>query len=152
MVELTEGWDGEAAVEKEEEKQSATADATTWKPETDDVLVGTLIDAKFIVGDYGPSLLLNITDKDTKTWAVWAGSKIIREAVREKAPAIGKGISIKYGGKKQPKKAGANAYHVHFVQAEASDEEFWHDLYKTEFNQGQPPAESTEPDGMSDPF
>lgn len=120
--------------DKAEESAEAGPDeqhpAFKWK-EKGQVLKGTMTDIR-VQGtkDGRINLLATIDEHGTdKTWALWVGDspKVLKDAMEDAAPAIGSLIYIHYDGKRDTKD-GNRSYHVHTVQAETQDFEFWSKL------------------------
>ena len=151
-------WDDDAEVmlEKEQADREKLSSTQTWKPKEGDVLKGKLLEGKIIDGEYGPCKVLNIEDSDGKVWSVWAGNKLLKEAVDAQAPAQGKGVSIKFDGLKQPKRAGGREYGAYYMVVEVSDHEYWANVSRAFYAN----AEALDPaggggvpaDGLADPF
>jgi len=152
---MTEQWTGEEEAAAAKAKTEKLADTKTWRPQKehdgeDLILVGVLIEAKKVSGNYGPTIVLNIEDNDGQVWTVWAGDKVIKDALElEAQPAIGHGIRLVYSGKQPPKKAGGYAYHMWTVVAQERDAELWNDM-TMEGPRNEPLT--TAADGMEDPF
>ena len=127
---MSEWLDGADDVLAEAEKKSEKrAGATTWKPHTNDkhpkVLRGTLIDGDVANTEYGDTVVLTIEDKDDEVWIVWCGAALLKNAVEDNKPAIGKGIVIKEDGLRQPKNPGGREYRMYTMAVEESDPEYW---------------------------
>lgn len=102
--------------------------AETWKPKEGDVLQGTLLDGDYYVGgSHGPVHVLTIEDKDGKVWTVWCGSALLVKAMSDEAPKVGKGIRIKFDGKKPPSKPGGYEWNAYYMVAEEADHEYWNE-------------------------
>ena len=145
---MTEGkWDPKAALAAEIELQDEKSEATTWKPDEGDELVGTLIDAAKVHGKYGIQKVLTIRDDDDQVWTVWCGPKVLDNLLSDKKPKVGAGIMFKYGGK-QESKSGGNAYHSYYMTCQDSDPEFWAGLKAADREERAPVVD----DGLSDPF
>ena len=151
-------WDDDAEVllEKEQADREKLSKTKTWKPEEGDILKGTLLEAKIIDGEYGPCRVLNIEDADGEVWSVWAGNKLLKDAVIEQAPAQGKGVSIKFDGVKQPSKPGGREYKAFYMACEVTDHAYWKEVsdafyaHADEMNPAGGGGASL--DGLADPF
>jgi len=145
--------DAELLLEKEQEDREKLSDTTTWKPKEGDVLIGTLLEGKILDGEYGPCHIMNIEDKDGKVWTVWAGNKLLKDAVIEQAPKVGKGVSVKFDGMKQPSKPGGREYKAFYMACQESDHGYWKGVQEAFYNQN-PDGSTSVPaaDGLEDPF
>ena len=118
-----------AASEQEERSGQAT-----WTPEEGEAVKGILTRADVQGGNYGPQIVLNIKVMEPEgvlvkdeTVTVWCGGAVLKRAVPEAAPALGKGIKIRFEGM-QPTKDGSNEYKLFTVVAQEQDQAFWNDL------------------------
>jgi len=119
------------------DKAEENADATTeqhpafkWT-KAGQVLKGTMTDIR-VQGtkDGRINLLATVDEHGTDdTYALWVGDspKVLKDAMEDAAPAVGSLIYISYQGKRDTKD-GTRSYHVHTVQAETQDFEFWSKL------------------------
>jgi len=125
--------DAEAQLEIESGQQEALDDAKTWKPKLGEILKGTMIGAKYLPTKHGWTHLINVLDTDGQAWDVWCGSKLLKEGLMTKHPAMGKGVAIKYKGKKEGKDFEYNDYVFDCEPAQTKEEreeraEFWRAL------------------------
>lgn len=123
---MTDAHDVMAALEKEEQDRDKDEErGEKWDPKPGDALVGTLVDGRWQGTKYGLSRLLTIREDETdKLYAVWCSSRILADAIAEKAPAVGSVIGIKYIGTKTSKSSG-NEYKDYAVHVTESDFEHW---------------------------
>lgn len=156
MVSLTDNWTGEEEAAEAKAKAEKLSDTVTWdaqkkwkEGDDDAVLVGVLIEAKIVSGNFGPTTVLNVEDDDGVVWTVWAGSKVFTDALKAEAPALGKKVRLTYAGKQQPKKAGGYAFHMWLVTAQDRDDDLWLNM-RLEEPRNEPVAAAA--DGMEDPF
>jgi hypothetical protein len=158
--------DAEAQLEVEADQRQAIEGATDWKPEAGDVLKGTLMEGKYILTKFGWTHLINVMLQDGEVKTVWCGSKMLKDQLMTQHPAIGKGLAIKYNGKKQGKDY---EYHDYVLScepvegdtAEIRDEQrkeraaYWRAVQESA---GEVPeveehtATSSEQAGLEDPF
>ena len=154
---MTDTWDGAAEAAAKKEKAEKLADTVTWKPrdgfkkkKEEQVLVGVLVDAKIVSGNFGPTIVLNIEDDDDVVWTVWAGDSLLRDALSlEEKPALSHRVRLTYTGKQKAKKPGGYDYHMWAVEAQETDPDFW-DNMSLEGPRNEPLAAAA--DGMEDPF
>jgi len=145
-------WDAaRKAVEDKEESDSKISDAEVWKPGEGEILVGTLLEAKYVDTSYGPAHLMQIETPEDGVMTVWCSSKMLKDAVLDQAPAVGTWVSIKYGGKKEPKTEGGRAYNAYYMQCGEADFEYWHNLSRKTSNE-EASEQTTTDDGNEDPF
>ena len=123
---MSDNTDVEALFEKEEADREKIGDAKTWKPKEGDIIHGTLLEGKWVNTKHGDTRVLNVEDKDGQVWAVWASAKMLADELDAKAPKIGSHISIKFSGKKEPKKEGGYSYNLYQLHAPDEDHEYWY--------------------------
>lgn len=152
--------DAEAQLEADGLTQEAISNATKWEPKTGDILKGTLIEAKYLVTKYGPTYLINVLDPDKQAWTVWCGSKLLKDQLMTQHPEVGKGIAIKYQGKKKGKEFEYHDYVMSSEPAESPEKraeraDFWRQLASAGVSEvvehDAVPTHSQE-QGLSDPF
>lgn len=128
---MTDSWldSADEVIAHEEEQAQKRAEATTWKPHSNDkhpqILKGKLIDGDIASTEYGETRVLTIEDAEGKMWTVWCGGMLLKDAVITQAPKVGAGIIIKHGGLKQPQKEGGREYRMWTMATEASDFAHW---------------------------
>jgi len=117
---VTASWldDAEAAIETEHAEQEAIGEANTWSPEAGDLLKGKLIGVKYINTKFGWTYLIHVMDAKEQVWDVWCGRTVLKNRLLEEAPALGKGIAIKYHGMKEGKEF---KFHDYTLSAEPQD-------------------------------
>ena len=122
--------DLDTAAEEAEERSGAA----TWVPEEGEAVKGILTRADVQDGQYGPQIVLNVKVMEPEgvlvkdeTVTVWCGGAVLKRAVPDAAPALGKGIKIRFEGM-QPTKDGSNEYKMFTVVAQQQNQAFWDDL------------------------
>ena len=158
---MTNSWleDAEAALDTEAKQQALIGDAKKWDPEPNGLLKGVLLESKYFGTKYGFTWLLHVLDSDSQVWAVWGGRTMLKNAIEDQTPAIGKGIAIRYHGMKEGKEF---KYHDYTLSCEPQGSEelaanllMYMSLIRAAL-EGQPPE--TDPQtasqiaGLSDPF
>lgn len=81
-----------------------------WKPtEVGEQLLGVVVDVAwpFIQKANENRWVIEITDRDDKTWTVWCGA-VLKRLLIEKMPAIGAEIAITYDGNERKTSQGFN--------------------------------------------
>jgi len=120
----------------EKERQEKKAESNTWKPKPGDTLVGTVIDVTMGTYDGKNHPIITVEDLEGGVHSVWCSSKVLRDAAYDWKPGIGKGISIFFEGKRQPKRAGGREYNFYVLTAEELDTDLWDNLRAAPSEQG----------------
>ena len=148
--------DAELLLEKEQADREKLSKTKTWKPDEGEILKGTLLEGKILDGEYGPCHIMNIEDADGEVWTVWAGNKLLKDALLDQAPKPGKGVSIKFDGVKKPAKPGGREYKAFYMACEASDHAYWRGVAQAFAAQSEdmnPAGGGGAPvEGLADPF
>ena len=126
---MTNDWldTADSQMDAEVAAQEKRASATTWKPSEGDTIKGILIDGDYVSTKHGDTHVLTVEDPDGKVWTVWCSAVLLLDAVVKLSPKIGKGISVKFDGKKPPKVAGGYEWNAYYMTCEESDAPYWHE-------------------------
>jgi hypothetical protein len=113
--------DAETGLELEAEIGKKIADATEWKPEAGDMLVGTFVQLSSVITKYGTAFKLWIRDGKDEMFQVFASGAMLKEELLAAAPSVGMGIGIRYDGKAEGE-YGKQLYYVNCEVDLSSDE------------------------------
>jgi hypothetical protein len=133
----------------------------TWKPEPGDMLAGTLVKGDRVMTQNGDARLMVIHDEETdKNWTVWCSGKMLRDAVIEKAPALGSLIVVEFHGKFPVQSNPSYSFNKYSVIVDETDFEYWDKIEaryrrKAQANESSARVESfngSDDDELSAPF
>jgi hypothetical protein len=125
-------WEDEAEqlMTQAQKDQQELTDTKSWNPEEGDILTGILVSGDKVPTKYGPAKIMNIKDKDGDVWTVWCTPTMLLSQLDDKAPAKGKGVSVKYGGMREPKTVGGNRYKTYTLVVQETDHQYWLEITK----------------------
>lgn len=96
---------------QEQRNRNEEGYASAWRPDTGDILVGTLKDYKEDVQtQYGVCDVAEISDPDGQRQAVWLFHRVLENLWEEENPEIGDNVGVLYLGETTPKNGGSS-YH-----------------------------------------
>ena len=136
--------DAEKQMDEREQEEVLREKQRKWKPEEEgDTLLGILTQAKTTPDTgYGVGLLCIVKDMKEKDedgdpiqWEVWGSGVVLRNELFDQAPALGKGIMIRYAGKQEGQSG--FSYSKYYVEVEKDkngipfqDRQLWDKLHR----------------------
>jgi len=91
--------EAEAGLELEAEMGKAINDATEWKPEAGDSLLGTVRQIGAVVTKYGLAFKVWVEDEKKDMFQVFGSASMFKEEFLQSAPFVGGGVAIRFDGK-----------------------------------------------------